>query len=142
MNNFISTLLFLMLFFSNEASAKRVPVTILFGSGTDIIHIKDLDEIVDIETPLKIGYSYEYSHLFLLNLSTSQGQFCIYANEKKWLPISDDEAALYLGVTEVTPPIRYRIPTFWLSILMIVAFPFALAIAFGLQHLFKKYVNV
>ena len=92
-------------------------VPILVGSGTYIVRVgplpADLATRIRKETgkEMALGYKYSYRSLFLLDLWTWNGEYCLY-QANSYIPVTLAQATEFMKGTGKTiePPFQYRYP--------------------------------
>lgn len=58
---------------------------------------------------IQVGYVFDFTALYTLDVWTSNGRYCLFMDRQYWV-ITEQEAALFLGVPKVGPPLAYRLP--------------------------------
>ena len=130
--------IFFFFIFAPSAEARR-GVGFVCGSWTSKNYIIDLDQIIDTEQKnLKIGFCYQYNHIFFVNVTAKNGNYCLYSQGDSYIRLSDSEAAMILGVSvdELPKPFLYRYPLLWVILSIILGIPILGAIFFIIQARF------
>lgn len=109
---------------AGNAYAKRVPKLITFGDDFyEMGDVKANAEDIGV-SGVKVGYHCQALGLFWVNIFTWSGEYCLYKGSgletKQYEPISQEQAAEYLGVAKVGKPWNYSFPPGMLAIIGLV----------------------
>lgn len=67
---------------------------------------------------IQVGYVFDFAALYTLDVWTSNGRYCLFMDRQYWV-ITKEQAALFLGVTDVDPPLAYRLPVGLVALVVI-----------------------
>jgi hypothetical protein len=99
------------------AQAARIPIFIIWGSGETISHLGELLPEVKQSLPpqiprhVKVGFAYNYFHLFWCNVWTWNGRYVLY-DGNRYMPLQEGELVALTGKAEgdYGKPFFYQIP--------------------------------
>jgi hypothetical protein len=99
------------------AEAARIPIFFIWGSGETISHLGELPPEVKQSLPpqmprnLKVGFAYNYFHLFWCNVWTWNGRYVLY-DGNRYMPLQQGDLVTLTGKSESDhgKPLSYRIP--------------------------------
>jgi hypothetical protein len=107
----------LLLLTAAPARAAEMAFVIVWGNGETITHLQDLSpearQLLPPEMPrgLRVGFIYNYVHVFWCNLWTWNGRYVLYGNNRYW-PLEAGELEMLTGKTESDfgKPFFYHFP--------------------------------
>ena len=115
-------LLFAILLAAGAASAQIVVVR---SAGQRIeplglvpVNQRDAVRTLTSMGAIQVGYLFDFTALYTLDVWTSNGRYCLFMDRQYWV-ITEKEAALFLGVSEVGPPLGYRVPVGLVALLVV-----------------------
>jgi hypothetical protein len=118
------TLAALLFALTGEAQAKKVPKLFTFGDDFYDLGTPKAGMLQGASSDVKVGYHCQAFGLFWVNIFTWSGEFCLYEGSgletKKYQPITESEAAEFLGVSKVGKPWNYSFPPGMLIIIGLV----------------------
>jgi hypothetical protein len=107
----------LLLLSPAPARAARIPIFLIWGSGETISHLEDLSAEVKQTLPpqvprhVKVGFKYNYFHLFWCNVWTWDGRYVLYDGQR-YIPLQEGDLVVFTGKTESEfgKPFFYQVP--------------------------------